>query len=279
MLLPLSFGLLAAFGFAVMFALAKGLGDNFSGQQLVFFRSIIALLIFIPFFFNNHDLLRTNRPKVHMLRAILGLGSMACLFVAAAKIPFTILTLIIFTMPLFVSLLSFPVLRERVGFLGSLSVVFGFIGIIIAVDPFNEPPNIFLAVALLGSFLYGLAVLSIRQLSKTEPSGTMFFYFTLSCTLGSAMFLPFGWTSPSIIDLLFLCGMGVAGGFGQFAMIKAYKLAPANFVAPIEYTQFIWAVIFGFIFWNEIPTLNIYLGGAIVIICTLLLSKTNHQST
>ena len=62
---------------------------------------------------------------------------------AAAKIPFTILTLIIFTMPLFVSLLSFPVLKERVGFLGSLSVVFGFIGIIIAVDPFNEPPNIF----------------------------------------------------------------------------------------------------------------------------------------
>ena len=143
MLLPLSFGLLAAVGFAVMFALAKGLGDNFSGQQLVFFRSIIALLIFIPFFFNNHDLLRTNRPKVHMLRAILGLGSMACLFVAAAKIPFTILTLIIFTMPLFVSLLSFPVLKERVGFLGSLSVVFGFIGITIAVDPFNEPPNIF----------------------------------------------------------------------------------------------------------------------------------------
>ena len=192
---------------------------------------------------------------------------------------FTILTLIIFTMPLFVSLLSFPVLKERAGFLGSLSVVFGFIGITIAVDPFNEPPNIFLAVALLGSFLYGLAVLSIRQLSKTEPSGTMFFYFTLSCTLGSAMFLPFGWTSPSIIDLLFLCGMGFAGGFGQFAMITAYKLAPAIFVAPIEYTQFIWAVIFGFIFWNEIPTLNIYLGGAIVIICTLLLSKTNHQST
>ena len=88
MLLPLSFGLLAAFGFAVMFALAKGLGDNFSGQQLVFFRSLIALLIFMPFFFNNHDLLRTNRPKGHMLRAILGLGSMACLFVAAAKIPF-----------------------------------------------------------------------------------------------------------------------------------------------------------------------------------------------
>ena len=116
MLLPLSFGLLAAFGFAVMFALAKGLGDNFSGQQLVFFRSLIALLIFMPFFFNNHDLLRKNRPKVHMLRAILGLGSMACLFVAAAKIPFTILTLIIFTMPLFVSLLSFPVLEERAGF-------------------------------------------------------------------------------------------------------------------------------------------------------------------
>ena len=90
------------------------------------------------------------------------------------------------------------------------------------------------------------------------------------------MFLPFGWTSPSIIDLLFLWD-GVAGGFGQFAMIKAYKLAPVP-VAPIEYTQFIWAVIFD-LFLERDTNLNIYLGGAIVIICTLLLSKTNHQST
>ena len=110
MLLPLSFGLLAALGFATMFALAKGLGSSFSGQQLVFFRSLIALLIFIPFFINNKYLLRTNRLRIHMLRAILGLGSMVCLFAAASNIPFTILTLVIFTMPLFVAILSFPIL-------------------------------------------------------------------------------------------------------------------------------------------------------------------------
>ena len=212
-----------------------------------------------------------------MLRAILGLGSMVCLFVAASHIPFTILTLVIFTMPLFVSILSFPILKERVGWLGFASVTVGFIGIVIAVDPLHAPLNVFVTLALLGSFLYGLAVLSIRQLSKTEPSGTMFFYFTLSCTLGSAAFLPFGWTPPNFMDFLFLCGMGIAGGIGQFAMIKAYKLAPASFVAPIEYTQFIWAAIFGFIFWDEIPALNIYLGGAIVIVCTLLLSRTNYK--
>ena len=277
MLLPLSFGLLAALGFATMFALAKELGSNFSGQQLVFFRSFIALLIFIPFFMNNKYLIRTNRLRVHMLRAILGLGSMACLFVAASHIPFTILTLVIFTMPLFVSILSFPILKERVGWLGFASVTVGFIGIVIAVDPLHAPLNVFVTLALLGSFLYGLAVLSIRQLSKTEPSGTMFFYFTLSCTLGSAAFLPFGWTPPNFMDFLFLCGMGIAGGIGQFAMIKAYKLAPASFVAPIEYTQFIWAAVLGFIFWDEIPTLNIYLGGGLVIICTLLLSRNNYQ--
>ena len=180
-------------------------------------------------------------------------------------------------MPLFVAILSFPILKEPVGWLGFASVIVGFIGIIISVDPLRAPLNIFVTIALLGSFLYGLAVLSIRQLSKTEPSGTMFFYFTRSCTLGSAAFLPFGLTPPNLMDFLFLCGMGIAGGIGQFAMIKAYKLAPASFVAPIEYTQFIWAAVLGFIFWDEIPTLNIYLGGALVIICTLLLSRNNYQ--
>ena len=114
MLLPLSFGLLAALGFATMFALAKGLGSSFSGQQLVFFRSLIALLIFIPFFINNKYLLRTNRLRIHMLRAILGLGSMVCLFAAASHIPFTILTLVIFTVPDITIKTTSPISSSRI---------------------------------------------------------------------------------------------------------------------------------------------------------------------
>ena len=107
---------------------------------------------------------------------------MICLFIAAPHIPLTILTLVIFTMPLFVSILSYPILKERVSVFGYTAAATGFLGIALAVNPISGPLNFYFFIALLGSLFYGLAVLSIRQLGKTEPPGTMFFYFTISCT-------------------------------------------------------------------------------------------------
>ena len=264
---------LAALGFAIMYALIKGVGLEFGIVQLVFFRSLVALLIFSPMLLQNRHLLKTNRLKGHLLRSIFGLASMFCLFISAPHIPFTDLTLIIFTMPLFVTILSYPLLKEKVARNQYLIVIAGFIGIFIATEPETNNFTIYYFIAVAGSALYGLAVITIRQLGETEAPGTTFFYFTIICTILSGFTLPFDWISPNSMDWAYLFGIGVFGGLAQFAMIKAYKLAPANLIAPVEYTQFLWAIVFGLLIWGEVPSLKTYIGALIIIGAAFALSQ------
>ena len=141
---------LAALGFAIMYALIKGVGLEFGIAQLVFFRSLVALLIFSPMLLQNRHLLKTNRLKGHLLRSIFGLASMFCLFISAPHIPFTDLTLIIFTMPLFVTILSYPLLKEKVARNQYLIVIAGFIGIFIATEPETNNFTIYYFIAVAG---------------------------------------------------------------------------------------------------------------------------------
>ena len=200
MALALLCAFLAALGFAIMYALIKGVGLDFGTAQLVFFRSLVALLIFSPMLLQNKHLLKTNRLKGHLLRSIFGLASMFCLFVSAPHIPFTDLTLIIFTMPLFVTVLSYPLLKERVSRNQYFIVIAGFIGIFIATDPETNSLSIYYLLAVTGSALYGLAVITIRQLGETEAPGTTFFYFTIICTVLSGCALPFDWIAPNSME-------------------------------------------------------------------------------
>ena len=264
---------LAALGFAIMYALIKGVGLEFGIVQLVFFRSLVALLIFSPMLLQNRHLLKTNRLKGHLLRSIFGLASMFCLFISAPHIPFTDLTLIIFTMPLFVTILSYPLLKEKVARNQYLIVIAGFIGIFIATEPETNNFTIYYFIAVAGSALYGLAVITIRQLGETEAPGTTFFFFTIICTILSGCTLPFDWISPNSMDWAYLFGIGVFGGLAQFAMIKAYKLAPANLIAPVEYTQFLWAIVFGLLIWGEVPSVKTYIGALIIIGAAFALSQ------
>ena len=273
MALALLCAFLAALGFAIMYALIKGVGLDFGTAQLIFFRGLVALLIFSPMLLQNKHLLKTNRLKGHLLRSIFGLASMFCIFVSAPHIPFTDLTLIIFTMPLFVTVLSYPLLKERVSRNQYFIVVAGFVGIFIATDLETNSLSIYYLLAVTGAALYGLAVITIRQLGETEAPGTTFFYFTIICTVLSGCTLPFDWISPNSMDWAYLFGIGVFGGLAQFSMIKAYKLAPANLIAPAEYTQFLWAIVFGVVIWEEVPSLNTYLGALIIIGAAIALSQ------
>lgn len=273
MTLAILFAFLAALGFAIMYAFIKSVGLEFGVAQLVFFRSVIALLLFAPLLIKNTYLLATNRLKGHLLRSSFGLASMFCLFISAPHISFTTLTLIIFTMPLFVTVLSYPLLKEKVSVAQYLVVFSGFFGIFIATAPEINSFNVYYLLAITGSALYGLAVITIRQLGETEAPGTTFFYFTIICTFLSGASLPLNWVTPQSTDWIYLVGIGIFGGLAQFAMIKAYKLAPANLIAPVEYTQFLWAILFGIIIWDEIPTMNTYIGALIIIGSAFFLSR------
>lgn len=255
----------AALGFAVMFALLKAAGPRFPTVQLVFFRSAFAFLPFLPVFVRSGvAALRTRRPGIHALRALFGVTSMACNFYALVRIPLADLTATQFAMPLFLTLLSMPLLGESVGWRRLTATAVGFVGVLLILRPGGEGVDWVYLVALTGAFLYALVAVTIRRLGTTDPAITTFFYFTLACTLSSGLLLPFVWVTPTAAELLLLVLAGVAGGLAQYAMVDAYRHAPATIVAPFDYTQIVWATLFGIMLFAEIPD-GWVIAGALVV--------------
>ncbi|WP_309645886.1 DMT family transporter [Phenylobacterium sp.] len=236
--------------------------------EIIFFRNAFA---FIPVLFyiwrtSSFSVLKTARPGGHLARSGIGLVGMVCGFTAVSMLPLTESTALSFAAPLFMTALSAPILKERVGGHRWAAVVVGFLGVLIMIRP--DPTH----MATLGT-VFGLvgalgaagAMIAIREIGRTEPGPTIVFYFTLAgMTLGLAS-LPFGgWVIPDTTTLVMLICTGLLGGVGQLFLTEALRRAPVAVVAPFDYTQLVWASIIGFLVWDELPRAATLVGACVV---------------
>jgi drug/metabolite transporter (DMT)-like permease len=253
--------------FSCMDALIKAASADYPTGQIVFFRNLFA---FIPVFYflrqaGGIAVLRTRRPRDHILRGIVGVTAMGLVFTAFKLLPLAEAVALTLAGPIFLTALSVPLLGEKVGFRRWSAVIAGFIGILVMTRPgagLFDPAAFF---ALGGAVFYALAMISIRWLSATEPAATTVFYFTLFATIVGALTLPFQWQTPDVDGFVILAGIGLIGGIAQMAMTQAFRLAPASIVAPFEYLALVFAVGLGYAFWDEVPDAFIIAGSAIVI--------------
>jgi drug/metabolite transporter (DMT)-like permease len=254
--------------FAVMSALVKWCGGHgVPVFQMIFFRNAFA---FAPLGLciwrtTGPRVLITRRPLGHLARASVGLIGMSCSFTALQYLPLTAATAFSFAAPLFMTALSAPILKERVGPHRWGAVVVGFLGVLIMIRPDPGKMNLIgSGFALFGAVAAAGAMVTIREIGKTERGATIVFYFTLGGALMGLASLPFGWVTPSpqILGLLIL--MGLIGGVGQLLMTEALRVAPVGVVAPFDYIQLLWASVIGFGIWGEIPE-TLTLAGAFVV--------------
>ena len=256
---------LAAFGFAGMFACLKALGPGFSPVQTVFFRSAFAFIPLMPLMWHTGwDVVRTNRPWSHAKRVGAGLLSMGCFFYAVGYLPLAALTAVTFTMPLFLTLLSVPLLGERVGWRRAAATIVGFAGVLLIIRPGVGGVDWIYGIALVGAALYALAVVFVRQLGQTEPAIRTFFYYSFCSAVASGLVLPFVWVEPTLREWLLLITLGIVGGLAQYAMVEAYRHAAATIVAPFEYTQIVWATGLGILLFAEWPDWAVLAGATMV---------------
>jgi len=257
---------LAAFLFTSTHAVIKALSAGYPVTQIVFFRSACALLVLGPLLLRaGPDSFRTRRPGLHAVRSLSGVVSMAIFFYALQYRSLAELTAINFTMPLFVTALSMPLLREAVGWRRWTAVAVGFGGVLLMVQPGAAGIDWIALLALFGAFLYALAVIAMRLLGSTERSSTITLYFTLTSAIASGLFLPFQWVTPGWADLGLLVMIGVVGGVAQLAMTAAYRLAPAGIVAPFDYTALVWAALWGFLAFGELPDITVWAGAGVIV--------------
>jgi len=275
----IAFMLLSVALFSGMDGFIKWLGADYPTLQIVFFRSLFAFVPLSFFLFRSGSLaaLKTQSLRGHILRAMVGLSAMSIFFYAFSKMPLANVVAISFAAPLFVTALSVPLLGERVGPRRWTAIVVGFIGVLIMVQPDEGVFERVAWLALAGTVFYALAMIFVRRLSRTETSVAIVFYFTLACTLVSGAVLPFVWVTPDALGWALLIAVGLIGGLAQLAMTNAFRLAEASVVAPFDYSAMLWTAMIGYLFWQEVPSLHIWLGVAIVVGSGLYIAQREAQ--
>jgi drug/metabolite transporter (DMT)-like permease len=236
--------------------------------EVVFFRSLFGLIPIAAFILvrGRSDLFFTRRPMGHLVRSSIGLAGMFAGFASLARTPLAEFTTINFAAPLFITMLSVPVLGEKVGPHRWAAVAVGFVGVLIALRP--DPVHLIgvgPGLAVLAAVGTAGAMVAIRQIGATEPGATIAFYFTLLGTLVAGVFLPFVWTSPSLPMLGLLLAGGLLGGVGQLLLSQAFKVAPVAAIAPFDYAALLWTGLLGYLIWSDTPAMTTLVGGAVII--------------
>lgn len=269
--------LISALLFAAMSALVRYVGQDFPVGQVVFFRSAFAILPVVLVYALRGELLlavRTRRPFGHVGRGIFSIGGMFLNFASLARLPVVDATAFSFSSPLITVALSAILLKERVRFYRWSAVIVGFAGVIVMLWPhldlgkFSGPvlgaTALGAVFAILSAFFNSGAVIQTRRLTDTETTPSIVFYFSSICALAGLSTLPFGWTAPDMLQFAALVGTGILGGVAHLLVTESYRHASASLVAPFGYTSMLWAFVFGYLMFDEVPVPLVFVGAAIV---------------
>ena len=265
---------LSIIGFSLMDVIVKWSVDYPVGQVL-FFRGFFGIIFY--FFVipreRLHDFYKTKRPGLHSLRCIAGLIAIIAIFIALRKLPLATVVSVSFAAPIFTTIFSIFLLSEKVGVYRWLAVLVGFIGILIITEPGISNLNIYYIFPIIFCLGLSYVAITLRQLSTTEPVWLISLFFSIAITFLSFLTLPFGWVMPSFNHFLILSLVGIFGGVSNLWLSQSYKYSEVSLVTPLKYLTLVFAIIFGYFIWDEIPTIKTLIGAFLVIISTLIIFR------
>ena len=228
----------------------------------------INLTLWVFFFLKGKklsNLRTTDRPILQILRPAFLVCSISSLFVGLTYLPLAEATAIGFVAPLFITVLSVPILKEKVGIHRWAAVVVGLIGVLIIIRPGGDFWHFISIMPLLAALFFALFQILTRLLSETEKTHTTLFYTGLGGLFWSSLIVPFVWVIPSQIHVLVFLATGTLGALAHLCMINAFDFAEASLLAPYNYTKLLWVAIFGYLVFEDIPSLEMWIGSGIIV--------------
>lgn len=265
--------LCAVFLFTIMASLIKATSDLVPPGEAVFFRSFFAMPIIIGWLFLRGDLktgLRVKRPMGHFWRGVIGVSAMGFGFASLGLLPLPEVTAIGYAAPMFTVLFAAVLLGERLRAFRLSAVGLGLVGVIVvmwprlSLDQLDDVAMLGVACVLISAVLRALAQIHIRKLVATEETSAIVFFFSLTATSLSLLTIPFGWAWPGWFGFGLLAASGFIGGVAQIFLTSAYKHAEAALLAPFDYASILFAILFGYVFFAEVPTMMVLIGSGIV---------------
>jgi drug/metabolite transporter (DMT)-like permease len=272
---------LAALAATLMAASIKGLNGAIPTGEVVFFRSVAALLplgIWLGLQGNLIELTATKHFGGHLIRSLSGTGGMFFSYMALAYLPLADATALSYAAPLFTVILAATLLGEVVRAYRWSAVAVGFSGVLVMLSPHlgfwevNEGVvrSIDMAAALGGAFglvaafCSALSSVQIRHLARTEKPGAIVLYFSLMTAVIGLGTAAFGWKMPDMLQLSLLIAAGLSGGIAQILMTLSLRHAQASLLAPFEYTTMVWSVLIGYFLLGQLPVATTIVGAMVV---------------
>ena len=266
--------LASCFWFATLSTLIRYLSADIHPFVMVFFRSVFALLLVLPWVLKHgKSAMKTSRFSLHMARSCTGLIGMLLFFSALSIIPLTQAISLSFTVPLFTTIAAILFLNEKVGWRRWGALVIGFAGALVIVRPTGHGFNSASLLVVAATCMWALSNISIKKLIETEYPQTMLFYMTL---LTVPMSLPFAlpyWQMPSLKEIGLLIVLGVASNFSQLCLFRAYSKTDVSVILPIDFSRLIFVAIMGAIFFGETIDLQTGIGAMIILTSTVYIAR------
>ena len=287
--------------FSVQDTLVRILSSEVSILQIMFLRSVIGLSILflylkvrkIPIIFSS------QYPVLTVIRAILFMFAFLFYYIGLAYLPYAVTTALFFTTPFFITILSKIFLKETIGIIRLLTIIFGFIGVVIIANPTFDSFNIFMIFPILCAFGYSASMIIIKMTSEKDSVYSQTFHVYLSTLLFAPLVTYIGSTFGSSIGdnqvlnfvfrswelnlhtqyfLIFVVGICVVAGF--LLIFNAYRVGKPFVIAPFEYTILLWSIFYGWLIWDESVTLRSWIGMAMIVLAGIYLfyrERLNEQ--
>ena len=268
--------ILASFFFSLMTVCVKKIDNRIPIYELVFFRSLLSLLI-TSLIINKKNLnpWGKNKPLL-ILRGILGTIALVCIFYAIKNMPLNISTVIQYTYPIFISIFAGVLINEKITKNLIIASITGWLGILIILNPYQlsslniELDKFTVLIAFLGAISTALAYITVKKLSSTEDIFIIIKYFPLISVITLSPIVFFNWVTPNINDLIWIIGIGIFTQAGQTFLTIGLKKLPTSEAARINYLQVLFGSLWGILFFNELININFIFGAILVLLGTII---------
>ncbi len=266
----------ASLFFSLMTVCVKKIDERISIYELVFFRSLISLLI-TSFILKTKDINPWgNNRKLLLLRGFLGTVALLCIFYAIRNMPLNISTVIQYTYPLFISIFAGIFIKEKITMNIVLGLILGWIGILVILNQSQlahlnvEIEKSSILIAFFGAISTALAYVTVKKLSLTEDVFIIIKYFPLVSVSTLFPFVLINWVTPNLIELIWIMGIGIFTQLGQTFLTLGLKNLPASEASSINYLQVFFGSTWGILFFSELININFLFGSLLVLLGTII---------
>lgn len=248
--------------------------------QILFVRSLTVTIISLVVGGRRgvYGVIRSQNKGGLLLRAALLLSAWLCYYNAAKHLALADLVTLYYAAPIFVTVMSILLLREKVSWTSWIAVTIGFAGVAIAANPSGRPELWPALLVLVAASLWAFATILVRKIMHVEPTINQMLFTNGLFALICVFTLPWTWQQPHLFEFLLMVGLGCASGLGQFLLYESFRHAPASVIAPTEYSALVWAVILGYLIWHDLPTLTGIIGAVLIVLASVIVMMAERKA-